>query len=86
MACSSKRVSEQFSRESCSDMRAETYSTIAVPRVSRCAHFMRRPPCGGRRVECVSREKRGVAPMECSSERVSEQLSRESCSENAFRN
>eukprot|EP00974_Lingulodinium_polyedra_P128967 11208232-Lingulodinium_polyedra.AAC.1 len=43
---------------------------------------MRRPPCGGRRMECVHREMRDAATTaECVSERMSEQLSRENCSD-----
>eukprot|EP00974_Lingulodinium_polyedra_P098063 9506050-Lingulodinium_polyedra.AAC.1 len=42
---------------------------------------MRRPPRGGRRTECVNREMRGAAAVECVSERVPEQFSRESYSE-----
>eukprot|EP00974_Lingulodinium_polyedra_P107579 10412017-Lingulodinium_polyedra.AAC.1 len=39
---------------------------------------MRRPPHGGRRVECANRERRSAAAMACVSERISAQLSRES--------
>eukprot|EP00974_Lingulodinium_polyedra_P103333 10005312-Lingulodinium_polyedra.AAC.1 len=46
----------------------------AVARVSRCPHFMRRPP-RGRRVKCANREMRGAAAMECVSECMSDQLS-----------
>eukprot|EP00974_Lingulodinium_polyedra_P052589 5059042-Lingulodinium_polyedra.AAC.1 len=38
---------------------------------------MRRPPCGGGRMECAHRELRGAATTECVSERISEQLARE---------
>eukprot|EP00974_Lingulodinium_polyedra_P100815 9766522-Lingulodinium_polyedra.AAC.1 len=36
---------------------------------------MRRPPHGGRRVECANREMSGAAAMECVSDRISEQFS-----------
>eukprot|EP00974_Lingulodinium_polyedra_P028065 2710805-Lingulodinium_polyedra.AAC.1 len=62
-------------------MRSETHFVAAAPRMSRFAHSMRQPPCGGRRMECVHSEMRGVATMESISERMPEQLSRESCSE-----
>eukprot|EP00974_Lingulodinium_polyedra_P059542 5735565-Lingulodinium_polyedra.AAC.1 len=42
---------------------------------------MHPPPRGGRRMECVEREMRRAAAMECSCDRMSEQFSRESCSE-----
>eukprot|EP00974_Lingulodinium_polyedra_P100558 9741825-Lingulodinium_polyedra.AAC.1 len=42
---------------------------------------IRRPPYGGWRVERVNCEMLGAAAAECVSERISEQLSRESCSE-----
>eukprot|EP00974_Lingulodinium_polyedra_P106509 10310319-Lingulodinium_polyedra.AAC.1 len=42
---------------------------------------MRRPPCGGQRVERAFCESRGAARMECVPKRMSAQLLRESCSE-----
>eukprot|EP00974_Lingulodinium_polyedra_P010606 1021787-Lingulodinium_polyedra.AAC.1 len=42
---------------------------------------MRRPPHGGRRVECVRCEMCGAAAVECVFKRMSEQLACESCSE-----
>eukprot|EP00974_Lingulodinium_polyedra_P123621 11187478-Lingulodinium_polyedra.AAC.1 len=42
---------------------------------------MRRPPHGGRRVECANCEMRSAVAMECISERVSEQFSCERRSE-----
>eukprot|EP00974_Lingulodinium_polyedra_P035072 3369691-Lingulodinium_polyedra.AAC.1 len=57
------------------------HSIRAVPRISRCTHFVRRPPHGGRRMECTNRELRGAAAVECIPERIYEQLSHESCSE-----
>eukprot|EP00974_Lingulodinium_polyedra_P041566 3991802-Lingulodinium_polyedra.AAC.1 len=42
---------------------------------------MRRPPRGGRRMERVHRKTRGATAMECVSERIPEQLSRENCPE-----
>eukprot|EP00974_Lingulodinium_polyedra_P080875 7835116-Lingulodinium_polyedra.AAC.1 len=60
MDCVSEHVSEQLSRESCSEMRSETHSIAAAPRISQSARRMRRATCGGRRVEraflkCVAR-------------------------------
>eukprot|EP00974_Lingulodinium_polyedra_P122346 11182486-Lingulodinium_polyedra.AAC.1 len=54
--CIAERMSEQVSRESCSELRSDMHSVVAVPRSSRCAHSMRRPPRGGRRTECANRE------------------------------
>eukprot|EP00974_Lingulodinium_polyedra_P002476 232094-Lingulodinium_polyedra.AAC.1 len=51
----SKRVSEQLSRKNLSGMRTGTYSTVAAPRISRCARVMRGPPRGGRRMQCANR-------------------------------
>eukprot|EP00974_Lingulodinium_polyedra_P037875 3631764-Lingulodinium_polyedra.AAC.1 len=65
MACVSERISEQLSRENCSDTRSEMHSAAAAPRISRFAHSMRQPPCGGRRMERDHRETRGAAAMEC---------------------
>eukprot|EP00974_Lingulodinium_polyedra_P112786 10915039-Lingulodinium_polyedra.AAC.1 len=42
---------------------------------------MRRPPCGGQRMECPHCEMRGAATIECMAERMSAQLARDSCSE-----
>eukprot|EP00974_Lingulodinium_polyedra_P127156 11201121-Lingulodinium_polyedra.AAC.1 len=57
------------------------HSVVAMPRISQFARSMRRPPCGGRRVECARCEMSGVAATECISKRVSEQFARASCSE-----
>eukprot|EP00974_Lingulodinium_polyedra_P050274 4834577-Lingulodinium_polyedra.AAC.1 len=46
--CVSECMSEQLSRESCSEMRSEMHAAAAAPRMSRFAHSMRQPPCGGR--------------------------------------
>eukprot|EP00974_Lingulodinium_polyedra_P053456 5135492-Lingulodinium_polyedra.AAC.1 len=42
---------------------------------------MRRPPYGGRLMECAMCEMRGAATVERASERASEQDSRDACSE-----
>eukprot|EP00974_Lingulodinium_polyedra_P008907 853542-Lingulodinium_polyedra.AAC.1 len=65
MECVSERVSEQFPRESCSEMRSETHSIVAAPRVSQFARSMRRPPHGGRRVERARCDVCGAAPVGC---------------------
>eukprot|EP00974_Lingulodinium_polyedra_P007270 690668-Lingulodinium_polyedra.AAC.1 len=62
-------------------MRSDMHSVAAARRVARFARSMHRPPRGGRRVECVSNETRCVAATKCIAERISEQISCESCSE-----
>eukprot|EP00974_Lingulodinium_polyedra_P085175 8245753-Lingulodinium_polyedra.AAC.1 len=42
-------------------------SMVAAPRISRCTRFVRRPPCGGRRMECARREMCGIAAAPCRS-------------------
>eukprot|EP00974_Lingulodinium_polyedra_P043269 4154714-Lingulodinium_polyedra.AAC.1 len=59
MKCVSKRISEQLWRESYKEMRSDTHSAAAAPRILRRAHSMRRPPHGGgRRTKRVSRDAR----------------------------
>eukprot|EP00974_Lingulodinium_polyedra_P113226 10960110-Lingulodinium_polyedra.AAC.1 len=72
-------------------MRSDVNLVVAMPRIfaicalrastTQCARPMRRPPCGGRRVECARCEMCGAAAMECMSERIFEQFARECCSE-----
>eukprot|EP00974_Lingulodinium_polyedra_P033489 3220200-Lingulodinium_polyedra.AAC.1 len=57
------------------------HAIVTEPRASQSTHSVRRPPYGGRRVECANCEMCGVAVVECVSERSSEQLSRERCSD-----
>eukprot|EP00974_Lingulodinium_polyedra_P064263 6207045-Lingulodinium_polyedra.AAC.1 len=59
MDCVSEHVSEQLSLESCSDMRSETHSIAAAPRISQSVRRMRRPTYGGRRVDRAFSEMRG---------------------------
>eukprot|EP00974_Lingulodinium_polyedra_P070927 6864715-Lingulodinium_polyedra.AAC.1 len=47
-----KYVCELLSRKSFSDMRPEMHLVAAAQRASRFTHFMRRRPCGSRRMEC----------------------------------
>eukprot|EP00974_Lingulodinium_polyedra_P034469 3314100-Lingulodinium_polyedra.AAC.1 len=46
-------------------MRSGIHSSAAVPRILQRTHSMRRPPCGGRRAECVRCDMRGAAAAEC---------------------
>eukprot|EP00974_Lingulodinium_polyedra_P106815 10340414-Lingulodinium_polyedra.AAC.1 len=69
MECIAEHISELFSR---SGMRSEMNSIVAISRVSRCTHSMRRPLRGGRRVECANGEMRGAAAVKCVSERIAE--------------
>eukprot|EP00974_Lingulodinium_polyedra_P038525 3691271-Lingulodinium_polyedra.AAC.1 len=56
-------------------------SVAAVPHISQRAHSTRRPPHGGRRMERAIEERRGVATIECISERIAQHLARENCSD-----
>eukprot|EP00974_Lingulodinium_polyedra_P083219 8057634-Lingulodinium_polyedra.AAC.1 len=42
--CVPERIYAQFSHKRCPEMRSETHSIAAAPRVLRCAHFMDRAP------------------------------------------
>eukprot|EP00974_Lingulodinium_polyedra_P009690 929174-Lingulodinium_polyedra.AAC.1 len=53
VACMSERVAEQLAREGCSEMRSDTHSIVAAPRITQFARSMRRPPYGGRHMERV---------------------------------
>eukprot|EP00974_Lingulodinium_polyedra_P017269 1674578-Lingulodinium_polyedra.AAC.1 len=61
-------------------MRSDMHSVVATLRFSQIARSMRRPPCGGRRVERARCEMCGTAATECISECICEQLPRASCS------
>eukprot|EP00974_Lingulodinium_polyedra_P042566 4086606-Lingulodinium_polyedra.AAC.1 len=43
--CISERISEQFSRERCLEMRSAMHSVGAAPRISQFTRSMRQPPC-----------------------------------------
>eukprot|EP00974_Lingulodinium_polyedra_P093962 9104568-Lingulodinium_polyedra.AAC.1 len=45
----------------------------AMPHRHQFAHLTRRPPYGGRRVNCAKWRLRGTATMECVSDCISEQ-------------
>eukprot|EP00974_Lingulodinium_polyedra_P044759 4292830-Lingulodinium_polyedra.AAC.1 len=60
----SERISEQLPRGSCSETRSEMHWIAAAPRISRFTHSMRRPPCGGRRMERADRDLCGTC-REC---------------------
>eukprot|EP00974_Lingulodinium_polyedra_P094211 9129051-Lingulodinium_polyedra.AAC.1 len=47
MECVPERISEQFSRGTCSEMRSDMHFMAAVPRKWQIARFMRQPPYGG---------------------------------------
>eukprot|EP00974_Lingulodinium_polyedra_P104146 10079686-Lingulodinium_polyedra.AAC.1 len=62
-------------------MCSEIHAIVAALRISRYTHSMRRPPRGGRCMECANCELRGAAAVSCISDCISEQFSRESCSD-----
>eukprot|EP00974_Lingulodinium_polyedra_P065467 6329647-Lingulodinium_polyedra.AAC.1 len=56
------------------------HSVVAMPHISHFVPSMRRPPRGGRRMECAHFEMCGAAATECVSDRVFAQFARDSCS------